>query len=71
MNMTTRNKTIRNLSIVLFSLLALSACGQKGPLVLEKKPVDVTQAPLENSNDVIPVETSDEQSENDAQSEGE
>lgn len=71
MTMTTRNKTIRNVSIVLFSLLALSACGQKGPLVLEKKPVEATQAPLENSNDVIPVETSDEQSENETQSEGE
>ncbi len=71
MNMTTRNKTIRNLSIGLLSLLALSACGQKGPLILEKKPVDVTQAPLENSNDVIPVETSAEQSENDTQPEAE
>lgn len=71
MNITTPNKIIRTVSIALISLLALSACGQKGPLVLEKKPVEATQAPLENSNDVIPVETSDEQSENETQSEGE
>ncbi len=70
MNMTTRNKTIRNVCIGLFSLLALSACGQKGPLVLEKQPIEATQAPLENSNEVIPVETSDEQNENETQSEG-
>lgn len=71
MNITTRNKITRSLSIVLFSVLALSACGQKGPLILKKKPVDATQAPLENSNDVVPVETSDERSESETKSEGE
>ena len=39
-----------------FGLLLLTACGQKGPLVLDKLPTEQTQAPLENTNDVIPVE---------------
>jgi predicted small lipoprotein YifL len=37
-------------------LLLLTACGQKGPLVLDKLPTEQTQVPLENTNDVVPVE---------------
>ena len=48
---------IRNISFALVSLIALSACGQKGPLVLEEIPIDATQAPLESAIDAIPVET--------------
>lgn len=43
-------------SVLITSALVLSACGQKGPLVLEEIPANKTQTPLENTNDVIPVE---------------
>ncbi len=52
--------TLLRASFVIFSIAALSGCGQKGPLVLEQVPVDQTQAPLENSIDQIPLETPDE-----------
>ena len=43
------------LSALFLGCLFISACGQKGPLILDKVPTDKTQAPLKNSNDVIPV----------------
>jgi len=58
----------RNLGFTLLILLGLSACGQKGPLVLERVPVDATQAPLESSIDTIPVETPEEDSESTSES---
>jgi len=62
-------KNIKNVSFALISLMALSACGQKGPLVLEQVPVDATQAPLESAIDAIPVETpAQQQSDNDVES---
>lgn len=44
------------LSALFFASLLLSACGQKGPLVLETVPTEKTQTPLLNTNDVVPVE---------------
>lgn len=43
-------------ALILGCLFSISACGQKGPLILEKRPTEQTQAPLNNANDVIPVE---------------
>jgi len=53
-----KNSTIKSVSasLAVIALLAVSGCGQKGPLVLEQIPVDQVQAPLENSIDQIPVE---------------
>ncbi len=48
--------TLIRASLAVMALLAVSGCGQKGPLVLEQIPVDQVQAPLENSIDQIPVE---------------
>lgn len=42
--------------LIIASAVLLSACGQKGPLVLKKVPTEQTQTPLENTNDVVPVE---------------
>lgn len=44
------------LCMLTLGLLVLTACGQKGPLVLEKLPTEKIQTPLENTNDVVPVE---------------
>ena len=49
--------TLLRASLVMVTLMAFSGCGLKGPLVLEQRPVDQTQAPLENSIDQIPLET--------------
>ncbi len=50
-------KNLSTLLLIIVSVIGLSSCGQKGPLILEEVPVDQTQPPLENSLDVIPVET--------------
>jgi predicted small lipoprotein YifL len=47
--------TLLRTSVVVIALAAVGGCGQKGPLVLEKVPVDETQAPIENSPEQIPV----------------
>lgn len=49
--------TLLRTSLVTAALITLSACGQKGPLILETIPVDPSQATLENSIDQIPLET--------------
>jgi len=51
-----KNISLLNTTCLTFlALLALSSCGQKGPLVLEELPVEKVQQPFENSTDVVPV----------------
>jgi len=52
----TTTKVLRT-NFIIISLMALSSCGLKGPLVLDQIPVDKTQAPVENGIDSLPVET--------------
>lgn len=67
--MKTTISSVLRTSLAIGILTAISACGLKGPLVLEELPIDQTQAPLENSIDSIPVETPEaENPEGDAQS---
>lgn len=49
-------KKITVSALLLAGLFLITACGQKGPLILDELPTEKTQAPLENANDVIPVE---------------
>lgn len=42
-------------TLIVLGLVAVTACGQKGPLILDEVPTDTTQQPLENSTDEIPV----------------
>jgi predicted small lipoprotein YifL len=49
--------TLLRFSLIVIALAAASGCGQKGPLILEQIPVAETQAPLENTNDEIPLVT--------------
>lgn len=53
--------TLLRTGLITAALITLSACGQKGPLILEAIPVDQTQATLENSIDQIPLETPDQE----------
>jgi predicted small lipoprotein YifL len=56
-NANTRLTTRLRYSLMVIALAAVSGCGQKGPLILERIPVAETQAPLENTNDEIPLVT--------------
>lgn len=58
--MKTTLTTLIRTSLVIIALVTFSSCGQKGPLVLEKVPVETSQAPIENSIDSIPLETPDQ-----------
>lgn len=45
-----------SLTPLFIAALLLSACGQKGPLVLKKVPLETTQTSSDNINDLVPVE---------------
>lgn len=53
------------LSTLLLTGLFISACGQKGPLILNEIPTEKTQAPVRNINNAVPVEQ--EQTESDSE----
>ncbi len=55
--MNTLLTTLLRTSLVTAALITISACGQKGPLILEQIPAEQSQATLENSIDEIPLET--------------
>ncbi|MFQ3245570.1 MAG: putative small lipoprotein YifL [Arenicella sp.] len=54
----TNLSTLLRTSLVVIALAALSGCGQKGPLILERVPVDETQGPIDSAAEQVPVEAS-------------
>lgn len=46
----------KSLITTFIAALLISACGQKGPLVLKKVPVEATQTSADSVNDLVPVE---------------
>ncbi|WP_282298394.1 MULTISPECIES: lipoprotein [unclassified Stenotrophomonas] len=51
------HRRIALIPLAALSLLLLSACGNKGPLVMPQKPVPVEEQVVEPAEDAVPADT--------------
>jgi hypothetical protein len=67
----TNKNTIRTTAFCLAIGLLISACGQKGPLIVDRPPEDLTRTQEGLPNEISPDDGSESESEADVEVEGE